>query len=618
VDEADDATSPVLVRTTQGLGDVTDIAVNTVGTYGYVTDWDGRVSVVNTTNAANPSAVGAATTSGSPLAVASATIGGGSYALVADGDQGLSVISTQLPSSPYEKTNYDTPGWCSHVVPATLEGDPFACVADGESGLRLINLSAIGTAAVTIFSDDFEDALSGWTVGGTVEWYTGSPRRGTHSVRLRNSGSIEKTVSTVGYGRISVSYYLAASLTSTAAAVKAEWYDGIGWNPLEEIDNGDADEDARLHQYSHELPSQAEENSSLALRFTVIGSDIDDMGYVDDVVVTSESSSDPYEVGFYNTPGQARGLAISGDYAYVADGDSGLRIVDISVPGSLSEVGSFDTAGYAEAVEVFGKIALVADGGGGLVLLNCASPTNPVELGNYDTPGWATDVSALAGHAYVIDARWGLTIFQLWHTFRDVMFDHWAFTEIETAHANGIVNGYPDGLYRPAVICTRDQMAIFIARADAGGEAGVPDGPSEPTFPDIATDHWAYKYIEYCYSAGIVAGYVEADGTYYRPLRTVARDQMAVFMARALEGGACYFLRVGDDGYDDCVDHYTWPTEATFPDVGTNHWAFPQIEYCVDIGLVRGYPDGLYRPSKPVTRDQMTVYITRAFGLTLP
>jgi hypothetical protein len=626
VGEADDASDPSFVRTKQGLGDVTDLSVTTAGTYGYVTDRDGRLSVVNMTNATNPSLVGSATTSGSPLAVASTTIGGGSYALVADGDAGLSVISTQLASSPYEKTSFDTPGWCSDVVPATLDGDPVACVADGESGVRLINLSAIGTAAVTVFSDNFEEALSGWTVGGTVEWYTGSPRRGTHSVRLRNDGSIEGAISTVGYGRISASYYLAASLTTTAAAVTAEWYDGSSWNELERIENDDADETGTLREYTHELPALAEENPSFALRFSLTNSAAGDFGYVDDVVLISESASDPYEVGFYNTPGQARGVAVWGDYAYVADGDAGLRIVDISVQGSLSEVGSFDTTGYAAAVEGVGSIAVVADGGGGVVLLDCTSPTDPVEMASYDTPGWASDVSVLAGHAYVIDSGWGLTIFRLWHTFPDVLFNHWAFTEIEAAHANGVVFGYLDGRYRPTITCTRDQMAVFIARADAGGDASVPDPPAETqTFPDIPDgspaeeeQHWAYKYIEYCYSAGIVTGYVEANGTFYRPLRTVRRDQMAVFMARALEGGACYFLREGDDGYDDCAVHYTWPTEATFPDVLTDYWAFPHIEYCVDAGIVQGYPDGVYRPWKAVSRDQMAVYVYRAFGLTLP
>ena len=36
--------------------------------------------------------------------------------------------------------------------------------------------------------------------------------------------------------------------------------------------------------------------------------------------------SNPYKLGYYFTPGHALGVYVSGNYAYVADGDSGLKI----------------------------------------------------------------------------------------------------------------------------------------------------------------------------------------------------------------------------------------------------------------------------------------------------
>jgi hypothetical protein len=33
--------------------------------------------------------------------------------------------------------------------------------------------------------------------------------------------------------------------------------------------------------------------------------------------------------------------------------------------------------------------------------------------------------------------------------------------------------------------------------------------------------------------------------------------------------------------------------------------------------VVKGYDDGTYRPGDPVTRDQMAVYVARAFKLPL-
>jgi len=77
---------------------------------------------------------------------------------------------------------------------------------------------------------------------------------------------------------------------------------------------------------------------------------------------------------------------------------------------------------------------------------------------------------------------------------------------------------------------------------------------------------------------------------------------------------------------------YVPPSTPTFPDVlntgygedGTEpFWAYKHIEYCVEHGIVQGYPYAqeddsvlyLYQPDDVVTRDQMAVYIARAFGL---
>lgn len=38
----------------------------------------------------------------------------------------------------------------------------------------------------------------------------------------------------------------------------------------------------------------------------------------------------PTEVGFYDTPGHTWQVLLSGDHAYVADGDSGLRVINVA------------------------------------------------------------------------------------------------------------------------------------------------------------------------------------------------------------------------------------------------------------------------------------------------
>jgi len=60
---------------------------------------------------------------------------------------------------------------------------------------------------------------------------------------------------------------------------------------------------------------------------------------------------------------------------------------------------------------------------------------------------------------------------------------------------------------------------------------------------------------------------------------------------------------------------YEPPTAATFLDVAPDFWSYKHIEYLAQEGVVGGYPDGYYRPTWSVTRDQMAVYIARALGL---
>ncbi len=210
------------------------------------------------------------------------------------------------------------------------------------------------------------------------------------------------------------------------------------------------------------------------------------------------------------------------------------------------------------------------------------------------------------GHVRVLDAQAGRILVFTYRPgpFPDVPWYFWAKDEVQAAVDAKIVAGYQDGTYRPEVVVTRDQMATYIARALAGGEEGVPEGPQQPTFYDVPKGAWAYRYVEYCTSESIVRGY---DDRHYRPELPVDRGQMAAFVARS----------VVDPTGDDGLQSYVPPSTPSFPDVGRGFWAYRYIEYSKAAGIVAGYPDGLYHPEIAVTRDQMAVYVARAFKLPL-
>jgi hypothetical protein len=115
-------------------------------------------------------------------------------------------------------------------------------------------------------------------------------------------------------------------------------------------------------------------------------------------------------IGGCDTPGEAFSVAVSGDYAYVADGYAGLRVVSVSDPAHPVEVGSFDTPGWAHGVAISGNHVFVADCDSGLSVISVADPTNPVEVGHFDTPGPACGVAANGDRVYVAADTGGLCI----------------------------------------------------------------------------------------------------------------------------------------------------------------------------------------------------------------
>lgn len=196
---------------------------------------------------------------------------------------------------------------------------------------------------------------------------------------------------------------------------------------------------------------------------------------------------------------------------------------------------------------------------------------------------------------------WGVQCLHHPHTFPDIRCEHWAYMEVESCCGAEIVGGYPEGHYQPRRPVSRDQMAVFIARALAGGESNVPPAPDDATFADIPPSHWAHRHIEYACAEGVVKGY--EDGQYH-PEVDLTRDQMAVFIARAMCGGE-------DNVPDPPCD------SAPFPDVDCEFWARRHIQYLQSEAVTGGYGDGRYHPEYVCTRDQMAVFIARAFADTM-
>ena len=76
------------------------------------------------------------------------------------------------------------------------------------------------------------------------------------------------------------------------------------------------------------------------------------------------------------------GIVLADSYAFVADSDAGLQIIDIADPTNPYRVGGYDAAGWADAVALVGSLVYVGDADGGLVILRVTL------RGDLDRDGW--------------------------------------------------------------------------------------------------------------------------------------------------------------------------------------------------------------------------------------
>ncbi len=150
---------------------------------------------------------------------------------------------------------------------------------------------------------------------------------------------------------------------------------------------------------------------------------------------------------------------------------------------------------------------------------------------------------------------------------------------------------YPSRTNTPGEIAEE----YFEPPTEPSEESDTPDTP-QTSFSDLDPGHWAHDNIMDMVERGILSGY--PDGT-FRPNNVVTRAEFATIMVKALELQAAR------------------PASPTFTDVGTDHWAFEDVESAKD--YLTGYQDRRtgelsFVPSGDAVREDVAVAIVKAQG----
>ena len=172
--------------------------------------------------------------------------------------------------------------------------------------------------------------------------------------------------------------------------------------------------------------------------------------------------------------------------------------------------------------------------------------------------------------------------------FTDLEEDHWAQEFIKDLVSRGLLNGYPDGSFRPDNKITRAELAKVIVET-----LGLEKGGKTTSFTDLSKEHWAYEDVAAAAEAGLLKGYT--DGS-IRPDAELSRAELAVVLIRA------YTFEKGSK-------------EVLFTDITEKHWAYEEVMKLASNSIINGYKDNSFRPNDSVSRAEFATMLSRTLSL---
>lgn len=122
--------------------------------------------------------------------------------------------------------------------------------------------------------------------------------------------------------------------------------------------------------------------------------------------------------------------------------------------------------------------------------------------------------------------------------------------------------------------------------------------PTNTSFPDTQ-NYWSQPFIQALAERNIVTGYL--DNT-YRPEQPVARDEFAAILQKAFSQAPERQISSG----------------SVYKDVPAGYWAAPAIQDAYEMGFMKGYPGGEFRPQQSVTKTEVLVSLAQNMKLPAP
>lgn len=113
--------------------------------------------------------------------------------------------------------------------------------------------------------------------------------------------------------------------------------------------------------------------------------------------------------------------------------------------------------------------------------------------------------------------------------FPDVNQNHWAACDIDKLSINGVIVGYPDGMFKPMRNVSRAELATMLVKGFNMNSCGL---ESKRIFSDVPESNWANPLIAKAVEENLISGYPNGK---FKPNNSVTRAEALCAISKGLK-----------------------------------------------------------------------------------
>lgn len=326
---------------------------------------------------------------------------------------GLQIIDVSNPQNPALLSFLDTPG---SGLDLAVSGD-IACVADGSSDLLIYNISDTQNPFLTGSLDLNQNNLNTIktvTISGNIAYLTGicevSEEYYTSRLWLVDLSNPSEP-SLLGFYGIAGDGY---SVQIPISVIDSIAYITVG-NSLYILNVADPQNPVLLSLSTIQVsrPDICVANGIAYITSAAIDWYGPDPGLL---VYNVSNPQTPFLLGSLDTPDRALGVVVTGGVAYVAGGESGVQIINVSDPTLPVQVGSIipHATGWVNLCRIFDNRLFISDTNWNEIsIYDLSSPLTPQLIQRYDWSLPANELCASGNALYTINGYYGLYLHNL-------------------------------------------------------------------------------------------------------------------------------------------------------------------------------------------------------------